>query len=347
MSCVVEELPFDPTDYDKYLGDLLIGHDGHPQQFLVSIFSFLKRKTNFFKEPEPKKRVLEAVRSVAPEAVGADGFKGGFFGAPKAAAKQAPAVQAKAVPQPEAPAVTSAGAGPSGTSGTASAAGAAAAEAAAGPSAAAAGTIASSSAAAAAQQPDAAAPAAGPDAEASGSEKSDQDKGMKPNEGRGADLGRYSWTQTLHEVSVSVPVGKGLKGKQLDVIVTKSHIKVGVKGQEPVVEGDLSEPIKPDDTMWNLVDGVVELTLTKAEGMHWWSKVLASDPSIDITAVEPENSKLTDLDPETRQTVEKMMFDQRQKAMGLPTSDEMQKQEILKKFMAAHPEMDFSSAKIM
>jgi hypothetical protein len=93
MSCVVEELPFDPTDYDKYLGDLLIGHDGHPQQFLVSIFSFLKRKTNFFKEPEPKKRVLEAVRSVAPEAVGADGFKGGFFGAPKAAAKQAPAVQ--------------------------------------------------------------------------------------------------------------------------------------------------------------------------------------------------------------------------------------------------------------
>ncbi|KAJ7634251.1 nuclear movement protein nudC [Mycena polygramma] len=156
----------------------------------------------------------------------------------------------------------------------------------------------------------------------------------------------YQWTQELGEVDIVVPVPKGTRGKDLAVVIQKKKLSVGLKGQDKILEGDLCQEIKMEDSTWTLEDNEsVLIHLEKINKQQWWENVLTHHPKIDTRKIEPNNSKLSDLDGETRGMVEKMMFDNQQKQMGKPSSDELKKQEALKKFQAAHPEMDFSKAK--
>ncbi|CBQ72999.1 probable nudC protein [Sporisorium reilianum SRZ2] len=156
----------------------------------------------------------------------------------------------------------------------------------------------------------------------------------------------YTWKQQLDIVEISVPVPQGTKARDLTVELKKRKIKVALKGKDAILEGELAKDIKEEDSTWTIEDGnTVEIQLEKMNKNEWWPNVVSHHPKIDTTKIVPENSKLSDLDPETRAMVEKMMFDNRQKAMNKPTSDQIQQQEMLAKLAAANPNIDFSNAK--
>jgi len=189
--------------------------------------------------------------------------------------------------------------------------------------------------------------------EADGEEKKkedgeeEEDSKEPPPLGNGGKTDKYVWTQTLSALEVYVDVRPGVKAKQIVCDIGSETLKVGIKGEPLILDGKMHSKVKPDDCMWTLLDNkCVQITLEKFDNMKWWNCVVQGDASIDTKKIVPENSKLSDLDGETRMTVEKMMYDQRQKHLGKPTSDQEKQHDLLEKFKAAHPEMDFSKAKI-
>ncbi|KAK0516837.1 hypothetical protein JMJ35_001440 [Cladonia borealis] len=182
------------------------------------------------------------------------------------------------------------------------------------------------------------------------SEKEKKDKEDRAREVEEQAKLPYKWTQTIQDLDITVAVPGNLRGKDIVVEMKKAYLKVGVKGQDPVIDGPLPHEIHPSESTWTLEPTTtgkeISIHLDKTNKMQWWASVTSNAPYfLDTSKIQPENSKLGDLDGETRGMVEKMMYDQRQKEMGKPTSDEQSKLDMLENFKKQHPEMDFSNAK--
>ena len=46
----------------------------------------------------------------------------------------------------------------------------------------------------------------------------------------------YKWTQTIKDVDITVPVPGNYKGRDIIAELNKESLKVGVKGQDPIID---------------------------------------------------------------------------------------------------------------
>lgn len=127
----------------------------------------------------------------------------------------------------------------------------------------------------------------------------------------------FTWRQELGEVDIVVPVPKGTRARELAITIQKKKLIVELKGKDKILDGELCKEIKLEDSTWTLgkrphVALSLRLTiitedqesvlihLEKLNKQQWWENVLTHHPKIDTRKIQPENSKLSDLDGETR-----------------------------------------------
>jgi hypothetical protein len=132
--------------------------------------------------------------------------------------------------------------------------------------------------------------------------------------GNGGETDKYTWTQTLQQVTVVLKQNIAHK-RELKVAIGVQRLEVRY-GDLVLIDGELHRAVKPGESVWYLEGNSLVIELEKVNNMEWWSRVIVGDAEIDPTKCEPETSRLSDLDGETRQLVEKMMLQQRARLLA-------------------------------
>ena len=68
------------------------------------------------------------------------------------------------------------------------------------------------------------------------SEREKKDKEDRAREAEEQAKLPYKWTQTIQDLDITIAVPSNLRGKDIVVDMTKTKLKVGVKGQEPFID---------------------------------------------------------------------------------------------------------------
>ncbi len=81
------------------------------------------------------------------------------------------------------------------------------------------------------------------------------------------------------------------------------------------------ERIRPEESTWTIESNALLLTLEKVK-KTWWATVFVGDDEIDTHLIDSTRN-ISDYDESTQGALRKIMFDQNQQRLGLPTSDEI------------------------
>jgi hypothetical protein len=146
----------------------------------------------------------------------------------------------------------------------------------------------------------------------------------------------YYWTQTLQDLTVYVDVPVGCRGRDIKCFIEAKKLFLSADGQV-MIDGFFEEAIKVDESMWTLnitANSIPQVVITLDKGRKtWWKHIIQGHPEIDTSKVD-SSQKIDEYDDSTQAAIRKIMFDQKQKALGLPTSEDIEKEDLIQKAMS-------------
>lgn len=101
----------------------------------------------------------------------------------------------------------------------------------------------------------------------------------------------YEWEQSLSEVNIYLEPPSEIPSKMFDIVISHRHLKVGIKGAPPFIDEDTGGPVIPDDSLWTLIDGELNINLQKMNKAEAWDCALSGQSGSTVDAFTKEETK--------------------------------------------------------
>ncbi|XP_018307592.1 nudC domain-containing protein 3 isoform X2 [Mycetomoellerius zeteki] len=155
----------------------------------------------------------------------------------------------------------------------------------------------------------------------------------------GAIRENYTWSQTLNDLDVIVKIPKHIKASKdtVKVDINSNEIKIDGKPSvsstnskwENIFNGKFSFKIRRDESIWSIEAGKqISIHLEKAME-RWWEALIVDEPKIDLNKIDC-SKHFNDMAPEEQMKVQELMWNQQQKILGKPTSEQIKMEATLK-----------------
>ncbi|KAG5315259.1 NUDC3 protein, partial [Pseudoatta argentina] len=155
----------------------------------------------------------------------------------------------------------------------------------------------------------------------------------------GAVRENYTWTQTLNDLDVIIKIPKHIKASKdtIKVDISSNEIKIDGKPSVPsansewknIFNGKFSFKIRRDESIWSIEAGKqISIHLEKAME-RWWEALIVDEPKIDLNKIDC-SKHFDDMAPEEQMKMQELMWNQQQKILGKPTSEQIKMEATLK-----------------
>lgn len=103
---------------------------------------------------------------------------------------------------------------------------------------------------------------------------------------------RYQWKQTLEEVTVSIALPAGTRGKDVVCKIENKHLLVKVNSKT-LIDGELCQPVKASECTWSIEDRkLLVVVLQKLKRHDAWTGLLVGQDAIDAVTLEKMNKQM-------------------------------------------------------